>query len=356
MKLEELRANLKVKETEVRSYLDAQDADKAEETMKEVRNLKKLISIEEEREEEEKRSLEKQKTKNNEPTESEFRSIVKQVMGEELSTEERASVKTVDNSAVIPKQFVNQLIEIQKGYGSLKGLCDIIPVFKNEGTIPVVDLDQNEMKDVAEGADIIDGTLVTTDVSFKCRKVGLIQSLTSELVDDAEVEIEGLVKKNFANIATVKENKAILDVIVKGAADVTATGYEDIEIAIDKSLPSVKAGLSTLVNASTYAFIKNQKDKQGRNLDLITVVNGVEHFHSKPIFTVDDELLTVTEGKTCVAYILNFKEAVKFCDRKAVTIARSTEAGFRDDTVKLRILERFDVISGAKRSIKKLEW
>lgn len=49
-------------------------------------------------------------------------------------------------------------------------------------------------------------------------------------------------------------------------------------------------------------------------------------------------------------------EAVKYCDRKAVTIARSTEAGFKDDTVKLRILERFVPVLGAKRSIKKIEF
>lgn len=51
-------------------------------------------------------------------------------MGEETTTEERANIKSVDNAAVIPKQFVNKLIEIQKGFGSLKGLCDVIPVTK----------------------------------------------------------------------------------------------------------------------------------------------------------------------------------------------------------------------------------
>ncbi|MCS4463344.1 hypothetical protein JTT01_00140 [Clostridium botulinum] len=53
------------------------------------------------------------------------------------------------------------------------------------------------MADVAEGEDIVDGTLVTTDVPFKCAKVGLIQSLASETVDDAEVEMEGLVKRTL---------------------------------------------------------------------------------------------------------------------------------------------------------------
>jgi HK97 family phage major capsid protein len=120
------------------------------------------------------------------PKVDEFRAIVKTVMGVDRTAEERAAVTTADNAAVLPKQFVDNVIELQKGYGSLKDICDIIPVFKNEGTIPVVDLDQNEMLDVVEGADIVDGTLVTTDTPFTVSKVGLIQTLTSELIDDAE--------------------------------------------------------------------------------------------------------------------------------------------------------------------------
>jgi HK97 family phage major capsid protein len=90
-------------------------------------------------------------------------------------------------------------------------------------------------------------------------------------------------------------------------------------------------------------------------MNLITEVNGVEYFHSKPIVTVEDTMLPATAGKK-VYYIANMKEAVKFCDRKAVTIARSTEAGFKDDTIKLRILERFIPIKGSVRSVKKLEF
>lgn len=359
MGLEELRAQLKAKKEEIRGFIKDQKAAEAEKAMEEKRALEKLIKAAEDLEEDEKRDLESQKKKKSkkDEEESEFRSIVKLVMGEETSIEERADITSVDNAAVIPKQFVNQLIEIQKGFGSLKGLCDIIPVTKNEGTIPVIDLDQNELAEVAEGEDIIDGTLVTTDVPFKCAKVGLIQSLTSELIDDAEVEIESLVKKNFANIATAKENNKILKVIKDNAtAVVGAADYEDLQKAIDGSLPAVKAGLVTLTNVTGYVHLKNKKDLEGRPLNLIIEVGGVEYFHSKPIVTVEDTLLPITVGKTQVFYIANMNEAVKYCDRKAVTIARSTEAGFRDDTVKIRILERFIPVKGSARSIKKIEF
>ncbi|EMS74022.1 phage major capsid protein [Ruminiclostridium cellobioparum] len=361
MDINELRSEITAKTEELGQKIEARDVEGAKALKEEIRQAKELLKLAEEKENEERAELENQKgneergNKNMDKV-NEFRAVVKHVMGKETTAEERANINSVDNGAVIPKQFVNQLIEIQKGYGSLRELCDIIPVTKNEGTIPVVNLDQNELADIGEGEDIVDGTLVTDDISFKCAKVGLIQTLNSETVDDAEVEMESLVKKNFANIATVKENSKILKVIKDNATVITdATSYEDLEKAIDSALPSVKSGLTTFTNVSGYVLLKNMKDSQKRPLNLITEVNGVEYFHSKPIVTVEDEMLPATEGKN-VFYIANIKEAVKYCDRKVVTVARSTEAGFNDDTIKLRILERFIPIPGSTRSIKKIEF
>lgn len=361
MTIKEIRESIANKTVEVRGFLDAKDVEKAKVANEELRALKESLKIAEELGEQEERDLLNQKEKKkrgNEKVEkiNEMRAITAQLMGKDITPEERATIVSVDNSAVLPKQFISDIIMIQKGFGSLKGLCEIVPVTKNEGTIPVIDLDQNELAEVAEGADIVDGTLVTTDIPFKCAKVGLIQSLSSELVDDAAVEIENLARNNFANIATAKENTKILKVITDNATAVTATTYEDLEKAIDSALPSVKDGLSTLTNVSGYVLLKNMKDSNKRPLNLITVdANGVEYYHSKPIVYVEDAMLPATEGKN-VFYIGNFKEAVKYCDRKAITVARSAEAGFKDDTVKVRILERFIPVKGSVRSLKKIEF
>lgn len=362
MKISEIRKAIEDKKEEIRGFLDpeSKDLENAKKAMDELRALNDTLKIEEELEETEKRDLEKQKTETRKVEvnveNKEFRDIVRSIMGEELSKEERANIKTVDNSAVVPKQFINELEEIRKGFGALKNYCDVKTVNKNEGTIPVVDYDQNTVADVAEGADIIDGTLVTTELPFKCQKIGLIQSLTSELVDDAEVEIENLVRNNFTEIAVAKENKKILAIVDPNATKVEAEDYTSIEDVMAKALPSVKSGLMTLTNVEGYAYLKNAKDTTGRNLGLITVgADGKEYFNGKEIVTFDSSLVALSEDKTMVFYVLNMKEAVKFADRKALTIARSTEAGWKDDTVKLRVLERFDVFKGSVRSVKKIE-
>ena len=358
MNIAELRQLLEQKKVEARDLIDT-DLARAEEIAKEVREIQKKIELLEQLEEDEKRDLERQRNEEkrgkNMPV-NEMRAIVKSVMGKELTSEERKTVVSSDNAAVLPKQFVNQLQEIKKGYGSLKELCDVISVTKNEGTIPVVDYDQNELADIAEGADIVDGTLVTTDLAYKCKKVGLIQSLSSELVEDAEIEIEGIAKTNFTEISVAKENKKIMAVINTNATVVEATDYTTLEDVMAKALPTVKAGLITLCNVEGYAHLKNMKDKNGRSLNLITTgPDGREYFNGKPIVTFDSSLVELTESKTKLFFSLNMKEAVKYLERKGVTVARSAEAGFNDDTIKLRILERFDVIKGSVRSIKKIE-
>lgn len=358
MNLEELRQQIEAKKIEVRGFILAKESESAKKANEELRQLKETLKIAEELEEEERRSLESQRglSKRGSIGEvNEMRAIVKSVMGEELTPEERANIKTTDNAAVVPKEFINKLQEIKKGFGSLKEYCDVIPVTKNSGTIPVVDLDQNTLPDVTEGDNITDGTLVTTELTFSCKKVGLIQSLTSELVEDAEIEIEGLVNKNFAEIAVATENARILKILKDNATQVEeVTDYSDIQMVIDKSVPAVKNGLVTFTNTDGYAYLKNLRDTQNRPLNLVTEVNRKYYFNSKELVVVDDTLLTATPSKK-IFIVANPKEAVKFIERKGVTIARSTEAGFRDDTVKLRILERLDVIKGATRSIKKIE-
>lgn len=354
----ELRQEITNKTGELDKKIEARDVTGAKQIKAEIEETRELLKLAEEQEERELQVMRDKKNKpNDKGTVSEMRSIVKSVMGKELSAEERATVKTVDNSAVLPKEFINKLQEIKKGYGSLREYCDVIPVVKNEGTVPVVDLDQNDMPEVAEGDNIVEGSLVTTDMPFKCAKHGLLQTLTSELVEDAEIEIENICKKNFTEIATRVENTKIINIIKTNAVDASGTeGYEDLETVMDEAVPQVKAGLITLTNAKGYAYLKNKKDAQGRKLGLVTEMNGKYYFNGKELVVVDSSLITPAEGKTQIFYSLNMEEAVKITPRKEATVAKSTEAGFADDTVKLRVLERVGVQKGIVRSIKKIEF
>lgn len=362
MKIEELRQLIETKTKEVRGFLDKNDAGNAKKAMEELRGLKDSLKIAEELEAEEKRDLESQRGKKNfneTKQVDEMRAIAKAVIGKErLTEEERAVVKITDNQAIVPKQFINELEELRKGYGALKELCHVIPVTSESGTKPCVDLDQgDELKVVLEGDDIEDDSLATTEIDYKVSKIGKLIKLSSEVVDDAVVDIENMAKTVFLEKAVRSENSRILNIINTNSTPLTI-GTTDVDHKIfakemDKQVPAVRAGLITLVNSTLYSEWKNAEDKQGRNLNLITNINGQDYFNGKPIHEFDDSLIKLTEGKTKVAYMVNMKEAVKFFDRKQVTIAKAEK--FENDTKMLRILERIDVKKGSARSIKKLE-
>jgi HK97 family phage major capsid protein len=357
MKIEEIRELINTKKAEARGLLET-DLEKAETLMEEVRGLQKKLDLALELEEEEKRDLQKQQKENEKRGDvdmvkvNEMRSAVKYALGKEMTQEERAIIKTTDNAALIPEQILKE-IEILKGYKSLKNLCTVRTVNASNGTIPVIDLDQNELKDVLEGDDLVDGTLVSTDVSYKCSNVGLIQQLSSDLVDDAVVEIEGLVKNNFVNIASVKENKKILDCIDKNANYYEATDYTGVEKAIAEALPSNKPNLVVLANPKAYATLKTARDKEGRSLNLITNINGQEYaFDSCPIYGFDNGLVENTDDKE-LYYVLDMKEAVQYIERKGITILKDTNIRKMGAPI-VAIGEKMDVVKGSARSIKKI--
>ncbi|WP_163468480.1 phage major capsid protein [Fusobacterium sp. IOR10] len=363
MGLAELRAELARKTEEMRKKIEARDVEGAKGIKVEIEQVKSLISLLEEQELREKEFLINKKVVAPETGKkeiSEMRSITKLMLNNPekypISEEERAVVKTDGNAAVLPKQFIKELIEIRKGFGSLRGYCDIIPVTKDEGTMPVIDLDQNELKEIAEGDNIIEGSLITTDIPFKCAKHGLIQTLSSELVEDAEIQIENMCKKNFSELSARLDNEKILKIIKNNAVAVVGAGYEDLNNVMDKALPAYKNSLVTLTNLTGYAYLKNLKDKQDRPLNLVTEKDGKYYYNSKELLTVDDALLAPTSGKNKIFYSLSFKEAVKVAERSKITVAKSGEAGFTTDTIKLRVLERVGFVKGITRSIKKLEF
>lgn len=365
MKIEELRELIETKTTEVRGFVNENKSEEAKKSMEELRGLKENLKIAEELEEGEKRDLEQQKNNKEERGNvemkkiNEMRALTKAIIGKEnLSEEERAVVKIADNQAIVPKEFINELEELRKGYGSLKSLCHVIPVTSESGTKPCVDLDQgDELKIVLEGNDIEDDSLATTQIDYKVNKIGKLMRLSSEVVDDAVVDIENMAKTVFLEKAVRSENARILNEIDTNATsiilDAGAVDHKVFAKEMDKQVPSARAGLITLVNSILYAEWKNAEDKQGRNLNLITNINGQDYFNGKPIYEFDDSLITVDPTKTKVAFMVNMKEAVKFFDRKQITIARAEK--FENDTKMLRILERIDIKKGSTRSIKKLE-
>ncbi|MGL5086679.1 MAG: phage major capsid protein [Clostridium sp.] len=286
----------------------------------------------------------------------ELRAIAKLLMKKQMDEEERALVTLSGNGALMPEGFINQLIILRKGFPSLKNYCHVIPVTNNTGRMPVATLGTNKLVKMSSGTAISEGAKATTQVKYAVEDFGKIIPIENSLTEDEVVGIiEEIITPDFAEGAVAAENEEIITIIKDKATEVTGViDYIGLENVIDGSLPAVKSGLVTVTNIKGYCYLKSRKDKEGRSLNLITVVNGVEYFASKPIVTLDDTEVESKEGHYTF-YIGNLKEAVKFFDRKGLEIATSDQVLFDYNQTAVRAVERFDVQEGSARSLKKID-
>ena len=360
MDINELRQNLEAKKEEARNLNNEGKVDEAEQALEEVRNLKKQIKVAEELEEEEKRNLENIKEKRGNKTMekvNEMRALTKKILGQELTNEERAVVKTADVGSIIPAEYLKGIEVYREGFAPLKGDCDVIPVHSLSGSKPVHTESKEKFKTIAEGDAIADGTLSTGKIDYSVKKVGVKVTFSAESLEDAQEDIEKICRDDFNAEAVQTENASILDVLYKNATAYTGskTDYEAIEEVYQKLKPSLKAGARIYVNEALYSEISTMKDKQGRSLNLITKAqNGEEMFMGlAPIREFDSAMIDLSrETNKKLAIVANTKEAVKFFDRKQVTVNK-----WRDndsDVDKLSVLERIDVKLGNARSITKI--
>lgn len=331
-----------------------------EELNADIKGIEELVAAEEERERNAQHQdlnvLSNQETRGKD-NKAELRAIAKMLMKKSLSEEERSLVTLSGNAAIMPEGFIKELTLLRKGFPSLKQYCHVIPVTTNTGRMPVATLGTNKLVKLVSGQAISEGAKSTSQVSYAVEDYGKIIPIENSLTEDEVVGIiENIITPDFAEGAVSAENDEILSILKENATAVEGvTDYVGLEQAIDGALPTVKAGLVTVTNVSGYCYLKTLKDKEGRSLNLITTVNGVEVFNGKPIITLDDADLEATSGKL-VFYIANLKELVKFFDRKTLEIATSDQVLFDYNQTAVRAVERFDVKKGSERSAKKIEF
>lgn len=360
MTVNERREEIRNLTERMKEFIEKRDLENAEKIEKELKESKRFLQFEIEQEEEEKRGLIKQgkgKKRVVDLKGQELRSLVKIMLGKEVTQEERSLVTLEGNGGLVPEQFINQLEVYRQGYPSLKKYAHVLPVTSKTGKMPVATIGQNKLAKLTSDEAIPEGAMVTDKVLYDVQDYGKFIPVEKDLTEDAAVNlISNVLMPDFAEAAIASENDEIIKIIKDSAGKViNGTSYEDINKAMDKMVPAAKAGLITVTNTEGYSYLKNQKDKVGRNLNLIETINGVEYYNKKPIVVLDDETVTATGKGNLVFHVANIREVVKFFDRKQVLIEKSTEYLFNKNQDCFRAIERFDVKKGNNRSVKTIE-
>lgn len=227
---------------------------------------------------------------------------------------ETDGVKKTDSAKVTSEEIVTTPIREVNTAVDLKQFTTIYPAQKGSGKYPILKRATATMASVAElekNPKLAKPEFQEVDWTVQTYRGAI--PVSQEAVDDADVDLVGIVaeaaaqiKVNTTNAAIAGELKKFEQKAVKGLDDVKKILNVDLDPAYD---------VAFVVSQSFYQFLDSLKDQNGRYLlqDSITAASG-KVLLGKPVFVVADTVF----GKAgdAKAFVGDVKRAVLFADRK----------------------------------------
>ncbi|HEP1467324.1 TPA: phage major capsid protein [Streptococcus pyogenes] len=224
---------------------------------------------------------------------------------------ETDGVKKTDVKPVSSEEILYTPAREVKTVVDLKQFTSIHPAKKASGKWPVLQRATDKMVSVEE----LEKNPKLAKPQFKEVKWevktyrGAIP-LSQESIDDADVDLVGIVAETIGQMKVNTTNGAIAEVL-KEFESKEVKDLDEIKKLLNVDLDPAY-NVSFIVSQSFYQTMDTLKDKNGRYLlqDSITSVSG-KVFLGKPVFVLADEVLG--ENK---AFVGDFKRGVLFADRK----------------------------------------
>lgn len=221
-------------------------------------------------------------------------------------------VKKTDVKPVSSEEILYTPAREVKTVVDLKQFTSIHPAKKASGKWPVLQCATEKMVSVEELEK--NPKLAKPkfkDVGWKVETYRGAIPLSQESIDDADVDLVGIVAETIGQMKVNTTNDAIAKVLKTFEPKADVKTLDEIKKILNVDLDPAY-NVSFIVSQSFYQSMDTLKDENGRYLlqDSITSVTG-KVFLGKPIFVLADEVL----GKN-KAFVGDFKRGVLFADRK----------------------------------------
>lgn len=220
-------------------------------------------------------------------------------------------VKKTDVKPVSSEEILYTPAREVKTVVDLKQFTSIHPAKKASGKWPVLQRATEKMVSVEElEKNPKLGKPQFKNVEWEVKTYRGAIPLSQESIDDADVDLVGIVAETIGQMKVNTTNDAIATVLKDFTAK-TVKNLDEIKKLLNVELDPAY-NVSFIVSQSFYQTMDTLKDKNGRYLlqDSITSVSG-KVFLGKPVFVLADEVLG--EDK---AFVGDFKRGVLFADRK----------------------------------------
>lgn len=260
----------------------------------------------------------------------------------------------------VPEEIETKVQRLRESQESLIDLVSVKKVKSNKGAETYKTRgNYTGFSNVGEGGKLPKKTgLSFSRLTYNIAKYGGYMPVTEELVEDSDEDIEALIVEWLGNESRVTRNNLILTAIkTKTATDLE--DFDGIRKALNVTLAKFKSSAVIITNNDGIQFLDELKDKNDRpllnpdptaptqlRLRCGTTTVAVKEF--------DNDTIPTTDGKVPF-YIGDFKEGIKFFDRKQLSLLASNVASvkgetnddslnaFEEDLLLIRGIEREDV-------------
>lgn len=259
----------------------------------------------------------------------------------------------------VPEDIQTRINERRTAKTSLITLVDVENVTTNKGSRTFKKrAQQTGFTKVGEGGKIQGGKTPQFErMDYEISKYAGYFPVTNELLEDSDANIAGTLISWIGDESRVTRNKIILDVI-KTKEKTPLANLDDIKKALNVTLgQAFKATSKVVTNDDGLQYFDTLKDNEGRYLLQPNPAEPMKMMlcagaTRMEVFVVPNEDMpsdTQESGKRKIPVIIgDLKEAVKFFDRKQLTITTSNVAmagelnAFEEDLTLYRAIERED--------------
>lgn len=369
-KMRELLAKIENKQNLVKGYMEGENKDvaKAKEILEEIKALKEEYEVE--------KAIFESEKETNKLSEEETKEVAKTIEkhkedeGKEDTTKAFAkAVKTMVNKTLnegvpesggytVPEDIVTKVERLRETKESLIDLVSVKKVNTDKGQETYKKRSQaTGFGSIEEGGKIPKaGKPQFSRISWAVTKYGGYMPVTNELLEDSDEDIESFMTEWLADESRVTRNKIIMAVINK-KAKTKLEGLDDIKKALNVTLgANFKSTSMIITNDDGLQYLDTLKDKDGKYLLQPNPADPMQLRLCAGATTVavkvySNETIPTTENK--IPFIIgDLKEAVKFYDRKQLTLMASQVAvvgsgedalnAFEEDLTLIRGIERED--------------
>lgn len=359
-KIDEMKSQLQSLRTSAQKLLDENKLEEAKASMKEIRELKEKIDVQEELDVEEMQTLaskvKPEKRADEGSSASAIRAMIKKMVGYSLTDAENALLLPTTSEPdgehgegyILPQDISTIIHKKIRDYRSLRDVVGHIPAGALTGSFPVEGFETvSELIDFADGTDgTFSDDISFTNVNYALKEKAAFIKLSNTLLSMSDNNLIAYVAEVFAKKAVITENKMIINALTNGKTAKSLTTWNALKSSLNKDLdPAVLYNACIVTNQDGFDFLDAQLDGTGRPILQTNPANATQKlFNGYPVYVYSNAMLPTTAKKAPVFYG-NLNEAVKFVDYKGlIRFAASSEAGFMSNTTIARLIEFIDAI------------